>query len=160
MVAKSSTAQRVWEVIGLVLIISFILYTVIAWSSVPGLIPGHFNATGAVDRWGDRIEVIGVPVVAVLLYAGLTWVSFHPKIWNVPSFEEEENNDHVYRTTRTMLIAIKVQLSASFFYVSYSQVNAMHLHPLYLPVFLGTLFGTLAFCIIRMYRVPKKESWD
>lgn len=160
MVAKSSTAQRVWEVIGLVLIVSFILFTVIVWSSVPASIPGHYNATGAADRWGNRIEIIGVPIVAVLLYAGLSWVTFHPEIWNVPSFETEENNDHVYRTTRTMLIAIKVQLTTSFFYLSYSQVNAKNLHPLYLPIFLGFLFGTLAFCLIRMYRIPIKEGWE
>lgn len=160
MIAKSTTAQRIWEVIGLVIMVSFVLYTVIVWSSVPGSIPGHFNATGAVDRWGDRIEIIGVPVVAVILYVGLSWVTFHPEVWNVPSFEAEENKDHVYRTTRTMLIAIKVQLSASFFYLSYAQANARNLHPLYLPIFLGFLFGTLAFCIIRMYRIPKKEGWE
>lgn len=142
---------------GLVLIISFVLYTILAWTIVPASIPGHYDATGTADRWGSRIEVIGVPIVAVLLYAGITWVSFHPEIWNVPSFEIQENNDHVYRTTRTLLSAIKVQLTANFFYLSYSQVNARNLHPLYLPIFLGMLFGTLAFFLIRMYRVPRKE---
>lgn len=152
--------QKSMEATGAILMASYLLFMLLVWADVPEQIPAHFDVSGVTDRWGDRIELIMVLLVAILLYAGLTWITLHPQVWNVPSAKDEVQEAHIYRTTMTMLIAIKVELLMTFFYISVSQVMVRDLHPIYLPSYLTVLFGTLAFFLVRMYRIPKKKGLE
>jgi uncharacterized membrane protein len=149
--------QKLMEIAGAVLMATYIFFMLIIWADVPELIPVHFDISGMADRWGSRVELVVVFFVAILLYAGLTWITRHPQLWNVPSAKDAVQEAHVYRTTKSMIIALKVEILVTFFYISVSQVMAWDLHPAYLPSYLTVLFGTLAFFLVGMYRIPKKE---
>ena len=158
MKTNDTKLQKFMEVAGTVLMATYLFFMLLVWVDVPELIPVHFDISGMADRWGSRMELILVFLVAILLYAGLTWITRHPQHWNVPSAKDEDHEAHVYRTTKSMLIAIKVELLVTFFYISVSQVMVRDLHAAYLPSYLTILFGTLAYFLIRMYRIPNKVS--
>lgn len=65
------------NVICLSLLIGVSLYLVLFWNGIPQQIPAHYNAAGAVDRWGSKSELLMLQALGWALYIGLTaWSTF------------------------------------------------------------------------------------
>lgn len=46
------------NLICILLLVGILIYLGLNWSSIPDKIPGHYNALGVVDRWGNKGELI------------------------------------------------------------------------------------------------------
>lgn len=156
MKTKYSKFQLFLEIIGAAILISFFIFLVKSWSSIPERIPGHYNAAGVVDRWGNKNEILMLPIIGGILYLGLTMITFFPEIWNVPMPQSQENKEAVYKCMKTMLISLKVEIIAMFFYITFHSVNAMDLPIAFLPIVLIIIFGSLTYFIVRSYRLSAK----
>ncbi|SHI82176.1 Protein of unknown function [Clostridium amylolyticum] len=155
MKTKYSKFQLFLEIIGAAILISFFIFLVKSWSSIPERIPGHYNAAGVVDRWGNKNEILMLPIIGAILYLGLTIITFFPQIWNVPMPQNQENKEAVYKCMKTMLISLKVEITAMFFYITFHSVNSMDLPIAFLPIVLLIIFGSLTYFIVRSYRLSK-----
>ncbi|WP_300382384.1 DUF1648 domain-containing protein [Clostridium sp.] len=147
--------QKLLELVGLILILLFIGFIAMSWGGLPDKIPGHYNAAGVVDRWGDKWEIIMLPIITIILYAGLSVISLFPQLWNVPQTKKESNKYLVYSTVKTMLILMKVELVANFFLINYFSVKGMNIPALYTPVFLIVIFVSLIYYTWKSYRQAK-----
>lgn len=156
MKTRYSKLQLFLEIIGAAILISFFIFLVKSWSSIPERIPGHYNAAGVVDRWGNKNEILLMPIIGAILYLGLTMITFFPEIWNVPMAQSQENKEAVYKCMKTMLISLKVEITAMFFYISFHSVNSMDLPIAFLPIVLIIIFGSLTYFIVRSYRLSAK----
>lgn len=148
--------QKVLEVISIAILIIFILYIVGIWGSLPDKIPGHYSASGIVDRWGSKYELLFLPIVAVVMYTGLTAIEFFPKTWNVPDSKREENKISVYAIMKTMLIGIKIEILVTFFFISYHQAAGKNLPPLFVFGFPGAILGTVIFFALKSYKAANR----
>jgi len=53
--------------------------TLAALAAFPERIPAHWNAAGEVDRWGSKFEILILPLLQLLIVAGLAlWPRFDP----------------------------------------------------------------------------------
>lgn len=156
MKTKYSKFQLFLEIIGAAILISFFIFLVKSWGNIPERIPGHYNAAGVVDRWGNKNEILLMPIIGAILYLGLTIITFFPQIWNVPMPQNQENKEAVYKCMKTMLISLKVEITAMFFYITFHSVNAMDLPIAFLPIVLLIIFGSLTYFIVRSYRLSAK----
>lgn len=152
---KHTKFQIVMEVFGLVLLAAMFLFVILKWNELPDKIPGHYNALGEIDRWGNKSEILFVPIISTILYLSLLIISFFPSIWSLPSYREE-NKERVYRCTRSLLIFMNVEIVALFFYVTIYQTTLQPLPALFLPVFLTVIFGTLIFFLVRLFKLGKR----
>ena len=75
------------------------------WPSLPDLIPAHYDAAGAVHRWGSKAELFLLPCFSILMTAALEWVSWHPKWWNIPA-EVTENNREALQSVTLRILSI------------------------------------------------------
>lgn len=73
------------------------------WSSLPDQIPGHYNGTGQIDRWGSKLELLLLPCISIGLILGLEWVSRHPEWWNIPAEVTENNREALQAVTLRIL---------------------------------------------------------
>jgi len=73
--------RRVLEVLCLALLLAMVLFLALRWDSLPRQIPGHYNGAGEIDRWGDRTELLVMPVFSALLYLMLTGVGALLSAW-------------------------------------------------------------------------------
>jgi uncharacterized membrane protein len=146
------------EVTGLMIILGMIIFVCIKWSQLPDRIPGHYNIRGEVDRWGSKGEILTVPIMASFLYILLTVISFFPSSWNLPVKITETNREKLYECSRNLLITLKVEIVTVFFYLTYNVATAKKLAFSFMPVFLLTLFGTVAYFISKMYKVGKEGN--
>lgn len=153
---KHTKLQFILEGIALVVLIGMYAYLILRWNYLPDRIPGHYNFAGEVDRWGDKGELVFLPVVTTFLYLLLTVVTFFPSAWNIPVKITDSNRDKVYGTVKNMLILMKIEIMMIFFYILQNSVNARAISPYFLPVFLIVIFGTIAFFLTKTIRAGKK----
>jgi uncharacterized membrane protein len=152
-----SPLEKVLEVVGVLLLLFMVGLLLVSWPSVPETIPTHFNAAGQPDNYGGKGSLVVVPIVALVLYALLTVVSFFPQVFNFPWRITEQNAEAQYRLARTLLTWLKVELLATMTYILWMQTQAAlnHLPGLgfwFLPVALVVIFGTIGWGIRLMYR--------
>lgn len=147
----------VLEVLTVCMLVGMIVTIVSMWSGVPDKVPMHYNIRGEVDRWGDKSELIAEPVIAIALYAGLTAVSFFPRIWNVPFSITEKNVESIYGVTQTLLISIKLIVAATFWYLVWTALAQRELSPAFLPLELGAMAAVIIICILRMRHFARRR---
>ncbi len=139
----------------LALLIGIVVYLVLFWNRIPDKIPGHYNAAGVVDRWGNKGELFVVPIVAWIMYIGLTILERFPQVWNTGVQVTEENKERVYRILKNMISTEKLLMVAVFIFLTINSSFSIGLPIWFLPVFLILMFGSLILFIISLIKTSK-----
>lgn len=153
---KYTRSQVVLEIIAVLIILATAAFLLTRWPLIPEQIPGHYNAAGQVDRWGDRSEILALPAVGILLYGLLTVISCFPSLWNVPVTITEDNKPGVFSRMKTMLLVLKVEMLAVFGFLAVNTSMATPLPGWFLPITLATVFGSVLFSVINVHRYTKR----
>jgi uncharacterized membrane protein len=149
--------QIALEILAALALIATFVTVAVLWNSAPERLPTHFGASGAPDAWGGRGGVLALVIIAALLYALFTVITALPRIWNVPQSAARRDPARAYRAARTMLLLLKLELIATFGYMTYCMLRARPLSAWFLPAELIVLFGTVAIALVFILRSPKKE---
>lgn len=109
-------------------------YLAYIWPSLPQRVPMHWNASGEIDRWGDKSETLMIPI----LMTGLVYVLFLiiPKIDPKRKLESMGNKLNSFRMILTCFMSV---LSL---YILYS-IKTHNADPKMLFPLLGLLFAFL-----------------
>jgi uncharacterized membrane protein len=81
-----------------------------SWASLPDRVPIHFGFDGRPDSWGRRYILLALPIVAILLYVGMSVMSRYPHTYNYPWRITEENAEWAYRSARLLVGLLKAEL--------------------------------------------------
>ena len=65
--------QKMIEGVCAVVLLGMILGPILFWGCLPEQIPGHYNGAGEIDRWGDKWELLLLPVFGTILYLFLSF---------------------------------------------------------------------------------------
>jgi Protein of unknown function (DUF1648). len=152
---KITKLQVVIEIITFLFLIAMFVYLRQSWSGVPDRVPGHYDAAGQINRWGNKSELLTVPIISAILYILLTAVTFFPAIWNVPATVTEENRTIVYEYIRNMMCVMKLEMVLGFTYISYKSIKLQALSSYFFFVFLVVIFGTMAYYLRKTLKVAK-----
>ncbi len=66
----------------LIIFISAMVYLIVHWGLLPDKVPAHYNAMGTVDRWGNKGEMLILPIIGVILWIGMTILERYPHVYN------------------------------------------------------------------------------
>lgn len=146
---KSKYSQAA-SLICIVLMLSLIAYLVVFWNRFPNSIPAHYNASGAVDRWGGKGELLILPAICAVLFTILTVVEHFPNSWNTGVTVTEENRERVYQIIKNLLGTVKLTFVAVFTYLTVTSSLAMVLPIWFLPVMLLIIFCPILYFIIKL----------
>jgi len=155
---KYTKLQLALEIIGLLFLVGMVVFIYTQWDQIPQRVPMHYNALGEIDSWGSKYQTLILPTISILLYIFMTVVSFFPQIWNVPVQITDENKEAVYLSTKNLIIFMKVEILAMFFYLNYHTVTAQPLSIIFLPIFMIIIFGTVIFFIVRTIRLGNEKK--
>ncbi|MEI7554576.1 DUF1648 domain-containing protein [Candidatus Chlorohelix sp.] len=153
-----NSGEKILEVAGLGLVGLTIGLTINSWGSLPERVPTHFNAVGQPDGYGEKGTFLIVPIILTILYLSLMLVSRIPHYFNYPWNITPQNAAGQYRLARQMLLLLRVEIAAIFFYIHWQGLEVSFgrssgLGVWFLPIFLVMVFGTLLIYIIRMAKV-------
>jgi uncharacterized membrane protein len=140
------------NVICIGMLIGILIYLGLSWNSIPEKIPGHYNATGVIDRWGNKGELLIIPIIAWIMYIGITVIEKFPQIWNTGVQITEQNKERVYRILKDLIETEKVLMVAVFVFITINSSLSKGLPMWFLPVFLILMFGSLILFILKLVK--------
>ena len=155
---KNTKFQMVLEVIAVIILLGMYAFLILRWNELPDRVPGHYNASGVINRWGNKSELIILPIVSTVMYLLLTVIELFPSAWNIPVTATENNVDKIYGGVKSMMLFLKVEMLINFFYLNYNSIQAKSLPSNYLPIVLVILFCTITFFITRTVRLSHTSS--
>lgn len=142
------------EIGGGLALVAIWLLIVLHYTELPNIIPIHYNAAGDADAFGAKTNILVLPIIASLLYFGLTALNKYPYIFNYPAAITKENALKQY-TYATRLIRF-LKLAIVFIFgcivwttIHYDTKNGNTLESWFLPVAVGLLFLPLMFYILK-----------
>lgn len=153
MKVKNNMFDKLIEIICLIFAIGVPIYIIINWANIPDPLPMHYDFAGNVDRWGDKAELIILPIVTLIMYGFMTLIERFPQVWNTGVTVTEENQERVYRTLKYLVKTLKLIVVIDFSYMTINTLMCQDLPIWFTPVLLLIVFGDLIFWIIRLVKV-------
>ena len=149
--------RRTWydifvNVICIGLLVGIFLYLYLSWNTIPDKIPGHYNAAGVMDRWGNKSELLFTPITVLVMYIGITLVESFPQIWNTGIQITEANRERVYRILKNLIGTVKTIVVVMFIFITLNQSLSKPFPQWFLPVFLILMFGTILLFILKLIK--------
>lgn len=112
------------EMLSLLVLTILLVNFFIHWSHLPEQVPVHFDRLGNPNRWGNRVELLLVPGIAIGIYSLLLLTRFIPlRFWSVPCKITDKNKDYVYSTSFTLLQWTKLEILFFMMIFSFYQVQ-------------------------------------
>ena len=137
--------------------IGSVILLISVWSSLPDKVPGHYNITGEITRWGHKGEMLILPIVSLFMLLLLTVLEKNPHIHNYPSRLNEQNAPQFYTLSRRLLNLVKnvclVLFSIILFHtISVSMEWGIAALPLTIPI---TIVGILLPIVYTFFKMNK-----
>lgn len=153
---KTTTFEWIAEIIGFVLILGIFGYLFMAVGDLPNEIAIHYDADGAADQWGDKMDIFKLPLMGLVIYVFATILQFFPKRWNVGVSPEHKNAEKVYRATKDMIVVLKVEIAAIFAYTTFVSVNQQPMNNTILGGGLLFMFATIVLFMVKASKAKKE----
>ncbi len=131
-----------------------VILTILNLLNLPETVPTHFDAAGNPDDHGSRNVLWIIPVIALIAYAGLTWLSGNPGSLSYPVRITDTNASVQYRNSVLMLRVMKSvvlgQLTSLIFFQRQVSIGALDKLPgWWLPVSVACTIGTIVWFLFR-----------
>ncbi|MEL4457091.1 SdpI family protein [Lutimonas vermicola] len=137
----------------IIVLIPFV-YLAYVWNSLPEKVPLHWNMEGEIDRYGEKSELILIPVLLpLLIYVLFTII---PKIDPKRKIKNMGNKYTILKSIMTLF------MSALAMIIIYAALNETLYNPNYIVLLIGILFALLGnyFKTLRAnYFIGIKTPW-
>ncbi len=130
---------------------------IIYYNTLPEIIPIHYNGTGQANSYGNKVYILTLPLIATILFAGLTFLNKFPHFLNYPVPIAEENAFMQYSQATRLIRYLKFIIIIIFgllalMTIKSAQGKADGLGTWFFPVTAGLLFIPIIFYLVRSFR--------
>lgn len=80
-----TTLDKTLEILGWASILAIWVLTLTNYTNLPNIIPIHYNGAGQADGFGGKGNIITLPLIATVLFVGLTILNKFPHGFNYPT---------------------------------------------------------------------------
>ncbi|MEO0312620.1 MAG: hypothetical protein RIQ89_2277 [Bacteroidota bacterium] len=98
------------EWLGWLMLMGLWLLVLINHPSLPEIIPTHFNFSGHIDGYGSKQLIFNMPVLATVLFVGMTWLNKFPHLFNYPVKITTENAHSQYKIGTRLIRWLKLMV--------------------------------------------------
>lgn len=149
-----TTADKLVDILGWLILLALWGWTITHYSSLPETIPTHFNAAGKADGFGSKVSIIALPVIASVLFIGLTVLNRYPHSFNYPTAITQDNAFRQYTLATRMLRYLKLVLVLVFGGIEFMTIQnatgkTAGLGVWFLPLTLVLIFLPLIYFLIK-----------
>src|SRR5437879_13033802 len=96
----STPLDRFLLFVALVGVVCCVLPLAQSWSTLPQIVPSHFDASGRPNAYGSKSWLLLLPALSVILTAAFTILARYPHLFNYPIRVTPENAPRLYRSGR------------------------------------------------------------
>ncbi len=157
-----TTADKLMELLGWLILLALWTLTICHYSTLPETIPTHYNAAGEADDFGGKTSIIRLPIIATLLFIGITVLNRYPHIFNYPTAITQDNALRLYTLATRMLRYLKLVLvlvfgGIEFMTIQHATGKAAGLGGWFLPLTAGLIFIPLIYFVIKSVQGKNQE---
>src|SRR5690606_10208813 len=130
------------------------LYLAYIWNQLPEQVPLHYNIKGEVDRYGDKSELIMIPIMLPLLIYVIFLV--------VPYIDPKKQLHKMGNKYYTLILLLTVFMSILALIILYTAKNQSWSNPNYILLMMGVLFiilGNYFKTIKANYFIGIRTPW-
>jgi uncharacterized membrane protein len=155
--------DKTLEIIGWISVFGIWTLTLINYFGLPEIIPIHYNALGKADGFGNKSNIIALPIISTILFIGITFLNNYlllnkyPHMFNYPSEKTEKNALKHYINTNRMLRVLKLVIVLIFGLIVFRTIqningNADGLGIWFLPLMMAMIFVPMIYFFIKTIR--------
>jgi len=151
-----TTTDKTFELIGWLLIIAIWSLTIINYSNLPNIIPTHFNGAGQADGFGEKRMIFILPLIATVLFIGMTVLNKFPHAFSFPTNITKENAITQYTNATRMIRYLKLIIVVIFGLISFKTIQHANgqtegLGVWFLPLILGLTFLPTMYFLAKSF---------
>jgi len=152
--------DKIIELFGWFSVLVIWVYTMVNFSKLPDTIPTHFNAMGEADDFGGKASILALPIIATIIFVGISILSRFPHIFNYPVNITKENAQRQYSMATRLMRYVNLITVLILGYITFSTIQSakgqtVGLGTWFLPVSLGVVFIPIIYYIV----VSRKKSY-
>jgi len=150
-------ADKIVEFVGWLLVILVWGLAIKSYSNLPNTIPTHYNVLGQANAFDGEVNILILPIVATVLFIGLTIINKYPHIYNYPINITNDNALKQYTNATRLIRYLKLILVFIFCLISYQSIRNANgqtdgLGPWFLPLIILLIFVPLIYFIVWSFR--------
>lgn len=154
---EPTSLDKVVDLAGWLILAFLWVMILLNYADLPDTIPTHFNAAGKADDYGSKSTIFMLPVIATILYAGMTRLNLFPHIFNFPMKITAENALRQYTSSTQMIRYVKLVIVFLFTLIVFKTMQTATgksdgLGFWFLPLVLMLVLTPVIFFLIRFYR--------
>jgi uncharacterized membrane protein len=154
---KLTTVDRAFELIGWLSIMAIWILTITNYNNLPDTIPIHFNGAGQADGFGEKVNILTLPLIATILFVGLTILNGFPHFFNYPIGITKENARRQYTNATRLIRYLKLTVVFIFGLIAFQTIQHANgktdgLGAWLLPLTLGLIFIPLLFFVTKSFK--------
>lgn len=151
---EKENIDSIIELIGIISIFLLIGVPMYYYSSLPEIIPIHFDGSGQADDFGRKAMIWLLPIIGLLTYIGIAYINNKPHTFNYAVKITAENAERQYRIAMKFIRILNTIIAGVFAYLTYSSIqvaleNQNGLSSYFLPLFLIILFVPMGFALYK-----------
>ena len=130
------------------------IYLAYIWNQLPAQVPMHWNSNGEIDRYGDRLELISIPILLPLL----VYIIFSI----VPMVDPKKKLNKMGNKLQMLKVLLTITMSILALIIIYSAKNQSLTNPNYILLVIGVLyiiFGNYFKTLKANYFIGIRTPW-
>ncbi len=123
------------------------------YTDLPDLVPKHYNLNGEPDDYSGKGIIWAMPIIGLIIYAGMLLLNKHPNIFNYPKEVTEENAEQLYRIATKMIRLLSTIITWFLAYITYATIQTAlgkqnGLGKYFSILFVIMIFGSIGYSIL------------
>jgi uncharacterized membrane protein len=152
--------DKTFEILGWVSIVAIWLLTIINYANLPHTIPIHYNVAGQADGFGGKSNILTLPLIATVLFIGLTILNKFPHHFNYPTKITADNASREYTKVTRLIRYLKFIIVIVFGLMAFQTIRSANgqtskLGVLLLPFTLGLIILPLIFYVVKSFKTDR-----
>lgn len=111
------------------------IYLAYIWNQLPEKVPMHWNIKGEIDRYGEKVELIIIPILLPLLVYIIFLV--------VPKIDPKNRLNKMGNKLQTIKFLLTTLMSILALFIIYTAKNESFTNPNYMVLIIGVLYIVL-----------------
>ena len=116
-------ADKLLEIVGWLLLLLIWGLTITNYANLPKTIPTHYNAAGQADGFGGKAFILTLPLLATILFIGLTLLNKFPQVFNYPTTITQNNAFKQYTNATRLIRYLKLVIVIIFGLITFKTIQ-------------------------------------
>ncbi len=105
---RLTSFDKAIELLAWIAVLGIWFVTLSNYMALPETIPIHYNLNGVVDGFGNKANILLLPIIATLMFIGMTILNKYPHIFSYPVTITEQNAFRKYTNATRLLRIVKL----------------------------------------------------